>query len=265
MFKARDARTDRRVAINVMPPGRLGLRARNQRRDRALILAGVRHPNIASVLDFGSHGDIDYLVMEYVPGTPLDKVMAGERLDLHRVMGLGAQLASGLAAAHAAGAMHGDIKPSNLRMTFEGDLKIVNFGVAAFGLRRRRGVPSPAELVPALNETLPYMAPERLLGAPADERTDIFSAGAVLYEMACGRPSAPETHPIRVIHRLANHRAPRPSVINPWITPAFESVILSTLERDPQRRCRTATEMTRALLDLQCRGRRAQVLAMRRV
>ena len=84
--------------------------------------------------------------------------------------------------------MHGDIKPSNLRMTFEGDLKIVNFGVAAFGLRRRRGVPSPAELVPALNETLPYMAPERHEGLDATEASDTYALGCLLWATLTGRP-----------------------------------------------------------------------------
>jgi serine/threonine-protein kinase len=264
VFKARDARNNDRVAVKVLPPGRLSARARKQRREHALALSDLSHPNIAAVIDFGSHGDIDYLVTEYVSGTRLDNLLADDRIDLPRAIALGVQLASGLAAAHAAGVIHGDLKPSSLRVTFEGDLKILNVGVAAFASRRRGAAPSPAELLPALAETLHYIAPERLLGAPADERTDIFSAGAVLYEMACGRPTAPDTHPIRVIHRLTNYRPSRPRVINPWISPAFESLILSALERDPQLRCATAAEMTSALRGLNDERRGGHVLAMRR-
>jgi serine/threonine protein kinase len=257
VFRGRDTRKDLPVAVKILTPGRVASQARARARESALALGDLSHPNIASVLDFGSHGEIDYLVMEYVPGTTLDKMLESERLDTPRVIALGGQLANGLAAAHAAGIIHRDIKPSNLRITDEGQLKIVDFGVATYGRRARRNPLRLAEVLPALAGTIQYMAPERLLGVEANEGTDIFSAGSVLYEMACGRPIVTGPQPIRQIHAMLNSQPPRPTTLNPWIEPALESVILSAIERDPARRYASAADMAAALNGLPAARRRS--------
>ncbi len=224
VFLANDTRLSRQVAVKVLPPDRLDDQGRQRFRDEALTLSHLSHPNIAAVFDFGSQAGIDYLVMEYIPGTTLDVMLQRGPLESETVARLGVQLARGLAAAHACGIVHRDIKPGNVRVTPDGQLKILDFGVATFAL------PSPEaktttgffERTPALAGTIQYMAPERLRGNPADPRTDIFSAGALLYEMACGRPPFGDQQPIRLIESILSSRRTRPSAINPLIDPALE-------------------------------------------
>jgi serine/threonine-protein kinase len=254
VFRARDTRNNQKVAVKVFTPGRIGQQARARVRQTAMRLMEISHPNVASVFDFGSHGEIDYLVMEYVFGTTLDRVLQGRPLESSQAIAIAAQLASGLAAGHGAGVVHGDIKPSNLRITPDGRLAIVDFGLATFAWPDRKGTPTPSELLLATAGTLQYTAPERLLGASSDERTDIYSAGAVLYEMACGRPLASDRQPIRLIHSRLHGRAPEPSAVNPWVHPAVEGVILAALDRDPRRRYLSASDMAEALLSLQQAG-----------
>ena len=168
VFLAKDTRLSRQVAVKVLPADRLDEQARQRLRDEAFTLSRLSHPNIAAVFDFGSQAEIDYLVMEYVPGTTLDALLQRGPLESETVARLGVQLARGLAAAHACGIVHRDIKPGNVRVTPDGLLKILDFGVATFAL------PSPEakttagffDRTPALAGTIRYMAPERLRGNP---------------------------------------------------------------------------------------------------
>ena len=133
-------------------------------------------------------------MLEYIPGTTLDAKPAAGPLPGKEVLHLGAQLAQGLAAAHERGVVHRDLKPGNLRFTPDGRLKILDFGLAT--LRRPEGDAAstfPMGESQAVAGTLPYMAPEQLRGEKADARSDIYAAGAVLYEMATGRRAFPET------------------------------------------------------------------------
>jgi len=249
VFLATDTRLGRQVAVKVLPADRLDEPARRRLRDDVSTLAHLNHPNIAAVLEFGSRADIDYIVMEYVPGTPLDVLMRAGPLESETVVRLGAQLARGLAAAHACGIVHRDIKPGNVRVTPEGLLKILDFGVATSAL------PAPTskttagffDRTPALAGTIRYMAPERLRGNPADPRTDIFSAGALLYEMACGRPPFTDPQPIRLIASILSGRRTRPSSINPLVDPALESVVLRALDPDRAWRFARALDLADAL------------------
>ena len=257
VYLAKDTKLSRRVAVKVLPANRLDEQARVRLRDEASTLSRLSHPNIASVFDFGSQPEIDYVVMEYVPGTTLDVLLQRGPLDSETVVRLGVQLARGLAAAHACGIVHRDIKPGNVRVTAEGLLKILDFGVATFAL------PSPAskttagffDRTPALAGTIRYMAPERLRGSPADPRTDIFSAGALLYEMACGRPPFSDPQPMRLIASILSARRTRPSAINPLVDPALESVVLRALDPDPAWRFPLAADLADALEAVAARQR----------
>jgi serine/threonine-protein kinase len=248
VYLARDLRLDRYVAVKVLtteldPPGRLRLG------DEAQTLATLSHPNIATVLDFGSEGPIDFLVMEYVDGAGLDALLQHAPFDTHRVVSLGNQLAYGLAAAHRAGVIHRDIKPGNLRVNTEGTLKILDFGVATREPRQSCMTTTRTDngTKEWLVGTLQYMAPERLRGYPANPRTDIFSAGVVLYEMACGRLPFQETHPVRLIELILHAMPVRPSSLNPRLRPALDGVILRALEKDPRRRYASAGQLGAAL------------------
>ncbi len=257
VFLAKDTRLSRQVAVKILPADRLDEQARQRLHDEAVTLSRLSHPNIASVFDFGSQAEIDYLVMEYVPGTNLDALLERGPLESATVARLGAQLARGLAAAHACGIVHRDIKPGNVRVTPDGQLKILDFGVATFAL------PSPEaktttgffDRTPALAGTIQYMAPERLRGNPADPLSDIFSAGALLYEMACGRPPFGDPQPIRLIESILSSRRTRPSAINPLIDPALESVVLRALDPEPARRFTQAVDLADALEALATRQR----------
>jgi eukaryotic-like serine/threonine-protein kinase len=248
VYLARDLRLDRYVAVKVLtteldPSGRLRLA------DEAQTLATLSHPNIATVLDFGSDGPIDFLVMEYVDGAGLDTLLQHAPFDTPRVVSLGNQLAYGLAAAHRAGVIHRDIKPSNLRVNTDGTLKILDFGVAtrAPGHSCMATTRTDNATREWLVGTLQYMAPERLRGYAANARTDIFSAGVVLYEMACGRLPFQETHPIRLIELILHAVPVRPSLLNRRVRPALDAVIMRALEKDPRRRYATAGQLGDAL------------------
>lgn len=249
VFLGRDTHLCRPVAIKVLPADRLDPRSRRRLREEALVLSSLSHPNIASVFDFGSHGEIDYLVMEYVPGVTLDVLLHRGPLEPEEVARLGSQLARGLAAAHVAGIVHRDIKPGNLRVTPEGLLKILDFGVATFaaGGPKAATTTTVIDTTPALAGTIQYMAPERLRGNSADARADIFSLGAVLYEMACGRAPFNDPHPVRLIEAILNGKVPRPSQVNPRVDPALERIILRALDPHPARRFARAIDLAEAL------------------
>jgi len=248
VFLGRDTRLRRPVAIKVLPSDRLDERCKRRLREEALLLSSLSHPNVASVFDFGSKGEIDYLVMEYVPGTTLDVLLRRGPLEWNEVARLGAQLARGLAAAHAAGVVHRDIKPGNLRVTPEGLLKILDFGIATFAANGPEGTTtSVIDPMPGVPGTIQYMAPERLRGDGPDPRADIFSAGAVLYEMACGRAPFTDAHPVRLIEAILNGDVPLPSQLRPQLHPALERIIIRALEPQPARRFMRAADLADAL------------------
>src|ERR1035438_3017334 len=197
VYRARDERLERDVAVKVLNAKTLGdPTARARFRREALILSRLNHPNVEAVYDFYSEQGLDYLVLEYVPGTSLDDRLHQGPLPEKEVGSLGVQLARGLAAAHARGVLHRDLKPGNLRVTPEHVLKILDFGLAQlFGPLDERTF-AEAETVtmeaPGVAGTPPYMAPEQLANKEPDVRTDIYSAGAVLYELVIGSRAFPQ-------------------------------------------------------------------------
>ena len=245
VYRARDEQLERDVAIKVLSPGLLAdANARRRFRKEALSLARVNFPSVATIHEFGSEGDLDFLVTEYIPGTTLDSKLYGTRLPEKEVVQLGMQLAQGLAAAHQHGIVHRDLKPGNLRITPDGRLKILDFGLAQFApqiseLAQTLTVTNSAELT----GTLPYMAPEQLKGEPADPRTDLWATGAVLYEMTTGKRPFPQSNPALLINSILNDQPPAPSAVVPGITPSLENVILKALDKDPARRYQSAVEM----------------------
>jgi serine/threonine protein kinase len=257
VYLAQDTQLQRRVALKVLAPDRLDDQSRDRLRREALILSSLSHPNVATVFDFGCERDIDFLVMEFVPGVTMDALLLAAPFATERVAALGSQLAQGLAAAHAADVVHRDIKPGNLRVTPEGFLKILDFGVATSPATpdSSEATETGVRCLGALAGTLRYMAPERLRGAAADARSDVFAAGVVLYEMACGRAPFADPHPIRLIESILNGQCSRPRKVNPEIDPAVEVVILRALNPDPVLRYRNGMELAAALEPLVVGGR----------
>ena len=204
VYKAYDEQLEREVALKVLLPGLLAEEgARKRFRKEALALARLNHPNIATIFEFGNEGGADFLVTEYIPGITLDMKLSAGALGVEETVRLGTQLATGLAAAHEQGLIHRDLKPGNLRVTPDGLLKILDFGLAQLVPRASDdGLTATQTRTQEIAGTLPYMAPEQLRGGMADTRTDIWAAGAVLHEMATGkRPFSESGTPLHAMER----------------------------------------------------------------
>ena len=245
VYRAHDEQLDRDVAVKVLPPGLLADEAARSRfRKEALLLAKLDHPNIATVHEFGSHGGVDFLVTAYIPGATLDaKLAADGALPEPKVVSLGLQLAEGLAAAHAHGVIHRDLKPGNLRLTPDGRLKILDFGLARL-VEPEGGLSLTATLTQSqeVTGTLPYMAPEQLRGEKVDARSDIWAAGTVLYELVTGQRPFEESVPAALAADII-HKSPRaPRRVKSKLSPNLEAVILRCLEKAPARRYQSARE-----------------------
>ncbi|HXY49766.1 MAG TPA: protein kinase [Terriglobales bacterium] len=253
VFRAYDQHLDRYVAIKVLPPGTLSDEtARKRFHKEALALSKLNHPNIATVHDFDTQRGVDFLVMEYIPGTNLSEQLGGRPLPEKDVISLGMQFAEGLSAAHEQGVIHRDVKPGNLRLTSDGRLKILDFGLAR--LRLPATATSPTESLSetqTISGTLPYMAPEQLLDGEIDARTDIHAVGSVLYEMATGQQPFAQVERSRLIGAIL-HRPPRPvRELNPGLSPGLERIIHKCLEKKPENRFQSARELAIELRRLQ--------------
>jgi eukaryotic-like serine/threonine-protein kinase len=245
VYRARDTRLERDVALKVLPDGMLADPAARKRfRNEALALARLNHPNICSVFDFDTDGGSDFLVMEFVPGVSLHEKLHVASAMLDEVSSLGLQLAAGLAAAHEQGVLHRDLKPSNLRVTPDGRLKILDFGLAKF-FHPEAGPEATlsAADTTSISGTVPYMSPEQLRGDALDARTDIYSAGAVLYELATGRRPFPERHFARLIDDILNNDPPPAARINREVSSELDSVLRKALAHRPEDRYQSAREL----------------------
>ena len=245
VYKARDEHLQREVAIKVLPVGMLGNEAaRKQFRKEALALSKLNHPNIATIHDFDTRQEVDFLVMEYIPGITLSKKLAAGPLPEKEVLRLGMQLGQGLTAAHEHGVVHRDLKPSNLQLTGDGWLKILDFGLAK--LRRPVAESAATESLTGTQTmagTLPYMAPEQLLGEEIDARTDIHAAGFVLYEMATGERPFADVERSQLIGAILRRPPQSPTALNPRLSPELERIIGKCLEKEPENRYQSAKEL----------------------
>lgn len=247
VYRARDERLQREVAVKVLPSGTLADEAARRRfRAEALALSALNHPNIATVHDFDCQEGTDFLVTEFIPGETLDARLAGGPLPEKDVMQLGAQLAEGLAAAHAQGIVHRDLKPGNLRVTSDGRLKILDFGLARLQPAAEAETRSRPE-TKTVAGTVPYMSPEQLRGEEVDGRSDIWSAGAVLYELACGRLPFTGKTATSMAGDILHTPPPAPRQLRPEVSQRLEDIILKCLEKDPENRYQSAKEL---LVDL---------------
>ncbi len=245
VYRGHDEHLHRDVAVKVLQPGTLADEDAQKRfHNEALSLARLNHPNIATVHEFGNQDGINFLVTEYIEGITLDAKLAGGPMPAAEVIRFGAQLAAGLAAAHQQGIVHRDLKPGNLRLTTDGRLKILDFGLA-------QKMPGASELgaTATLTEpmqavgTLPYMSPEQLRGEVLDARTDIWAAGAVLYEMSTGRKPFLQNTPAMLINAILNQSPDPPSESVPMVPDVLSEIILKALARDPAQRYQSASEL----------------------
>jgi len=247
VYRAWDTRLERDVAVKVLNAKALADETASRRfRREALILSRLNHPNVESVFEFNSEQGVDYLVLEYVPGASLNERLEMGALLEKEVLALGIQLARGLAAAHAEGIIHRDLKPGNLRVRPDNVLKILDFGLAqlfaAPGARTLTETATATMETPSFAGTLSYMAPEQLEGREPDNRSDIYCAGVVLYELATGSRPFPQQGQM-VWEAILHSLPPAPRIKNKDISPGLEAVILKCLGKDPDLRYQCASEL----------------------
>jgi len=241
VYRARDQRLEREVALKVLPAGALAEEvARKRFRKEAHALSRLNHPNIATIHDFDTREGVDFIVTEYIPGMTLDEKVAAGKLAEGEITRLGIQLAQGLEAAHKHGVIHRDLKPGNLRVTPEGALKILDFGLAR--LLQPLSEEASTESLGGVG-TLPYASPEQLLSGQVDARADIYSLGAVLYKMATGHRPFRELQSSRLIDAILRQAPAPPRSLNPAVSVELERIILKCLDKNPDQRYQSAKEV----------------------
>ena len=248
VYRARDSRLERDVAIKVLPESLLADAQALARFEReAKLVAALSHPNILAIHDVGTDAGITYAVTELLSGETLRDRMNAGAIPLRKITDFGRQIALGLAAAHVRGIVHRDLKPENVFITTDGVVKILDFGLAK---RDLSGAPAGGSVAATVARTTPgtilgtvgYMSPEQVRGEPADYRTDLFSFGAVLYEMALGKP--PFREPTDVETMTAILRNDPPDLHRRGSTsPELLRVIGRCLEKKPEERFQSASDL----------------------
>jgi hypothetical protein len=238
-----DRQLDREVAIKVLaPPFDRDSDFVERFRREARAAAGLSHPNIVAVFDSGSDDDTHFIVTELVEGETLaDRLRRDGPMPPADAVAVAVDIARALAAAHARGLIHRDIKPGNVMLLPDGRVKVVDFGIA-----RAAGSDTLTNTGVVLGSTA-YLSPEQAGGQPVDERADLYALGCVLYEMLTGHVPFSADTPIATMYRHVNEDAPPPSTIAP-VQPELEDVVLRCLEKEPKRRFSSAAELEAALL-----------------
>ena len=256
VYRARDTRLERAVAIKVLPKELSCDSVRRQRFEReAKTISSLNHPNICTLHDIGSQDGLDYLVMECVEGETLAKRLEKGPLPLEQVLKYGAQVADALDKAHCSGVVHRDLKPGNIMLTKSG-AKLLDFGLARLvelpsvdraGLSNLSTESDPLTEPGTILGTWRYMSPEQLEGKEADVRSDIFSLGAVIFEMATGRPAFNGTSKASVIASILSSTPPAISEFQKICPPTLDHLVRNCLEKDPDQRWQSARDVANEL------------------
>jgi serine/threonine-protein kinase len=240
VYRGFDPVLNRTVAIKVLLPQMARDTSFVERfRREAQAAARLNQSNIVGVYDTGSDDGTQYIVMEFIEGRTLAEFMAtGRRPTPVQAAEIAQKICAAIAAAHAQGVIHRDIKPGNVMITREGVIKVMDFGIA-----RVLG-PETAPQTSAVLGTASYLSPEQAQGGPVDARTDIYSLGAVLYELLTGRPPFTGDTPVAVAYKQVNETPAVPSSLNPDVPARLDAVVMKALSKNPSNRYQTADEFS---------------------
>jgi serine/threonine protein kinase len=256
VYEALDLQLGRRAAIKFLPPDVAGdPHAVNRLKREARAASALSHPGVCTVYECGEHEGQPFIVFELLDGRSLRGILGGRPLPLDVVLDLGVQVADALGCAHRAGIVHRDIKPSNLFVTEPRRIKVLDFGLAKpEPFRRVRAVAGDDEATAGgspetftedgrVAGTAPYMSPEQAVGDEVDHRTDLFSFGAVLYEMATGRQAFSGQTEDEVRDAVLNRVPPAPSRLNPAVPAPLDVIIAKALDKDREYRYQSAADL----------------------
>jgi tRNA A-37 threonylcarbamoyl transferase component Bud32/dienelactone hydrolase len=259
VYRAYDSKLRRTVAIKVLREVAVTDEDRSRRlRREARAASALNHPNIITIYDIDRAAGADFIVMEYVPGKSLRRAVPPGGLPIHQGVDYGVQIARAMAAAHAAGITHRDIKPENTLVTTEGQVKVLDFGLA----RVARPIAADASTRTTLSVTqdgglfcgtLGYAAPEQVEGRGADARSDVFAIGAVLYEMLAGRPAFVGSAPAQTLAAVLHEAPPALRAVRREVPSDLDRVVFRCLEKDPDARYRSSVELLSDLVACQTR------------
>jgi eukaryotic-like serine/threonine-protein kinase len=241
VYKAHDTKLDRDVALKFLPD-RVASSAPDRSRfmQEARAAAALNHPNVCSVIDIQDLDGQLFIVMEYVDGQTLrDMASSGQALNIKRAIDIGIQIAEGLSAAHEKGIVHRDIKPENIMVRKDGRAQIMDFGLAKLQQARLSRLTKEGSTI----GTAGYMSPEQVQGEETDHRSDIFSLGAVLYELFTGKLPFKGVHETALLYEIVNVDAAPMSSLMPEIDSNLDAIVLECLEKDPRERAQSAAQI----------------------
>src|SRR3954469_14976385 len=250
VYLAHDRLLDRQVAVKVLSPQFATDPVNVERfRREAQAAAGLNHPHIVAVYDWGEEDDTSFIVMEYVPGQTLREILqAHVRLGPTDAARIAAEIADALSFAHAHGVVHRDVKPGNVLITPQGQVKVTDFGIA------RAEASEPLTKTGAVLGTATYFSPEQAQGFALDGRSDVYALGVVLYEMLTGVAPFTAASPVSIAYKHVREAPAPPSSINPEIPGAMDRIVLTAMAKDVAARYQSAQDLRADLLRFE-RGR----------